>query len=86
MDSLNPDHYITSTAPQPLYQTCLFPKNCHFHRSDQRKLNLKEELSKILIIYRSLEERGKLRERLHRGRRAVEGYQEIKQDIKKLTK
>ena len=43
-------------------------------------------LFKILIIYRSLEERGKLREWLNRGRRAVGGYQEIKQDIKKLTK
>ena len=43
-------------------------------------------LFKILIIYRSLEERGKLREQLHRGRRAGEGYQEIKQDIKKLPK
>ena len=74
-----------------------FPnKDCHSDIADQRKPNPNEELFKImiiyrslfkiLIIYRSLEERGKLRERLHRGRRAVEGYQEIKQDIKKLTK
>ena len=81
MDSLSPDHQITIFVPQPQGKTCLFPnKHSHTDISDQRKPNLNVEPSKIWIIYRSLEKRGKLRERLHRGRRAVKG------DTRRLNK